>query len=58
MAQVRLKVAVSRHPRKCGRSPSIDGEALVLLMNDASAKVREAAAALKPYPKGTRKPPP
>ncbi|MBK6691653.1 MAG: hypothetical protein IPG50_05535 [Myxococcales bacterium] len=55
---MRLKVAVSRHPRKCGRSPSIDGVAPVLLMNDASAKVREAAAALKPYPKGTRKPPP
>ena len=44
--------------RVCGRSPSIDGEALALLMNDASAKVCEAAAGLKPYPKGTRKPPP
>lgn len=57
-AEVRLKLAISRHPRKCGRSPSIDGAALALLLKDSSKRVREAAAALSPYPEGTRTPPP
>jgi len=57
-AEVRLKLAISRHPRKCGRSPSIDSVALSRLLEDSSKRVREAAAALSPYPKGTRKPPP
>lgn len=57
-ADVRLKLAVSRHPRKCGRSPSIDGEALALLMNDKSKRVRDAAAELTAYPPGAKTPPP
>jgi hypothetical protein len=56
-AEVRLKLAVTRHPRKCGRSPSIDAEALALLVRDKSAKVRDAATHLEPYPKATKKPP-
>jgi hypothetical protein len=56
-AKVRFKLADSRHPRKCGRSPNIDAEALRQLQADKSAKIRAAAAHLTPYPKGKRPPP-
>jgi hypothetical protein len=43
----------------CSRATrSLDAEALEILLADESARVRAAAAALEPYPKGTRKPPP
>jgi hypothetical protein len=55
-AKVRLKLAESRAPRKCGRAENIDGAALAFLLVDSSARVRAAAALLKPY--GENGPPP